>query len=298
MCDITFRCLISVFIKQGFGQSSLCSFFQSLWLMAFIQKRDIESNYARCGEPPQALTIPQCRFIRACTGTPLATTITHEASYLKLVSYRLSSWQQTYHKVLHNEFHPTVPFEERMLLALTGLVNIYQTKSDYSISRLRQQLTVDKVVLETTSDDAKEIAEQWIFAAIGVVTLLLHPLDTHEPGHFEILTSGARNFSRQSHSDSLAARPIVELLRAFGEVLPKTQNSSSVLQSRNQDRSRKFHVSYLNTATLQHLAHIELVWVECIGSHLSFDATIPALYIFKLPSFCNLHKMKTSILEV
>ena len=273
--------------------------------MASTRGRDIESSSVRWHDRQPRLTISQTRFMRACTGGPATATTEDELSYLKLVQHRTKTWETVYENVLHANFQSTSPFEDRMLLAIAAILEIYRLRKGISINRALKQLVEDKVIRDSTKNGHTDTLEQWVLAAIGAATLLLHPSDTHEIGHFDIETSGAKSFSQRSISKSLASRPLYELLRGFGEVLPKSPGINSQFKSQSDDqvdplsaRPKSFQVSYLNAATLHYLAGIKIVWVDCIGSHLSFDPAVPALSLFKVPSFCNLHKATSPNLEM
>ncbi|KAI9671545.1 MAG: hypothetical protein M1817_003597 [Caeruleum heppii] len=90
-----------------------------------------------------------------------------------------------------------------------------------------------------------------------------------------------------------------ELLRALGETIPQ-HIAMSPDHGRNEDEqpNLKFQVSCLNAATLTSIAGIQLIWVDTISAHLDFDASVPALYLFRLPSFCRLQSGDDSFLSI
>ncbi|KAK4156153.1 hypothetical protein C8A00DRAFT_30965 [Chaetomidium leptoderma] len=58
-----------------------------------------------------------------------------------------------------------------------------------------------------------------------------------------------------------------------------------------------FHVSVLNAAALKAVG-VRLVWVDSLTTHLHLDPEIPALYLFRSPSYCILQASETAFLSL
>lgn len=96
----------------------------------------------------------------------------------------------------------------------------------------------------------------------------------------------------RAQCDFRLRRPVDELLRSFGELLPKRRRTvlgSETPNAAGIDFNMKFHVSNLNVATLKQLAYAKIVWVDAVSAHLNFDPNIPVLRTFKAPSYYKLH---------
>ncbi|KAB8360671.1 hypothetical protein FH972_024408 [Carpinus fangiana] len=187
---------------------------------------------------------------------------------------------------------------QRLLLASCRVMQILRAKKDMSINRLQQQLVQESVLMPHEEDRDKRKQHQLIFGILGWISLLYLPAPHVRIESFKINGIAMIPPKKTSVNSEKAQRPIDELLRAFGPILPTSPDHFDPSPSSAPHSRLKFHVASLSAATLISLTKVKLVWVEAISAHLEFDTTIPELYIFKLPSFCNLQQSDDSIISV
>ncbi|KAJ5803462.1 uncharacterized protein N7503_005912 [Penicillium pulvis] len=184
-----------------------------------------------------------------------------------------------------------------IIRALCATITIIREDPRISVSRLCDRLAEKGVVKEMTTEST---ARYCVLSLVGWCSLLFIPSQKVMHGNFILDTQGAKCFGRPSMAMQQAGRPIHELLRSFGELLPKrksTLGSLDGLQS-TESTAYKFYVSYVNVAALTKLANIEIIWVDTVSAHLDFDPTGPSLRIFKVPSYCRLHASDDTLLSV
>lgn len=144
-------------------------------------------------------------------------------------------------------------------------------------------------------------AQHLIFDTTGWISMLFTPsrYNGRNDGsnNFKVAAEGNNNPSKSKVSIEKAGRPLDELLRSFGNLLP-TRHAPKPHRERQHNGDSKFHVSFLNVATMKILAGMELVWVDSLSSHLVFDPTVPSLSVFKCPSFCRLQSSDDSLLSM
>ena len=115
--------------------------------------------------------------------------------------------------------------------------------------------------------------------------------------------------SSKTVAGEMASRPLDQLLRAFGDIMPKKVQRHAHVEAaaggggngnRDDEAGLRFEVVHLNVAALQDMARVKIVWIDTLGDHLKFE-TIggqqPKLYLFKCPSFCKLHHSDASLLD-
>lgn len=137
---------------------------------------------------------------------------------------------------------------------------------------------------------------QCLISLIGWCSLLFLPSRTISHGAFDLDTQGAKCFSRTTKTLESAQRPIDELLRSFGELLPKKWTGTT--HTTDTHGSLKFQVFNLKIATLKKLANVKIVWVDTMSAHLDFDPTTATLCIFKAPSYCKLNPSEDTFLSM
>ena len=154
------------------------------------------------------------------------------------------------------------------------------------LSRLATRLVRDSV-FHLAAGDNDLPTQHCLISLIGWCSLLFIPSRNISDGAFDLDTQGAKCFKRTSIALESAQRPIDELLRSFGELLPNKRIGTK--HSTKAHGSLKFHVSNLNISTLKKLAGVKIVWVDTMSAHLDFDPTTATLCIFKAPSYCKLN---------
>lgn len=240
-------------------------------------------------------------FLRLSIGDPGATLSTEGRTVLDHFLLLVNDSKFPFTQALHPDYEADLDDLSRTLSAFCAILAVYRERNGSSINRVLAELVQRNVFAiragDSTEDHSESAAKQCIFATIGLTSLLYLPIESQQDGLFQINSQGAKCFSKQSISINLAARPTDEILRALGEVLPKSNSLLRLPRDPGQP-SQKFHVSHLNAATLKRLAGVEIAWVSSVGAHLQFDPAVSTLYVFRLPSFCRLHQTRDSIISV
>jgi len=228
------------------------------------------------------LSPTQMRFIELFTGRKAEAGFDGLGYLIKDFRRLLTAQRSSYHdELLHPELGKNQELFERLLQLMCSVMVINRQSIGICIQKLKHRL-VDDRVLQMSKDPEVEMKQQHLlFSVLGWLTRLYTPAPTPEPGHLSIITNGAKYPARTTADITKVHRPIDELFRAFGESLPQRNTD------RKDDIHLKFHVSCMNVATLTSLAKVQLIWVDTISAHLDFDPTIPALYLFRTPSFCH-----------
>jgi hypothetical protein len=198
-------------------------------------------------------------------------------------------------QMLDRAYHPTCGDKDRILWTLCAVIVIFRAEPTISISRLAVRLVRESVFRLAAGDNDLPIRQCLIFL-IGWCSLLFIPSRNISLGVFDLDPQGSKCFSRTSITLESAQRPIDELLRSFGELLPKKRRD--ITHTTEAPGSLKFHVSNLNIVTLKKLAGVKVIWVDTISAHLDFDPTTASLFIFKIPSYCKLNSSKDTFLSM
>jgi hypothetical protein len=235
-------------------------------------------------------------FIRACTGNERAEKSRESQVVLDHIRPKVLYSSLPFGTILCSEYHPDEPDLTRIIHSFRDIILSYRQQENLSINRALQGLVERGVFRAFTTPEEEAIAKQCIFSAVGIASRLYSPTPVQRQGHFEINTQGARCFTRNAVDINLSARPIDELLRALGQILPRADWRMPTNDDPRQP-SVKFCVSSLNADVLKNLANVHIIWVDSIAAHLEFDPIVPALYLFRLPSFCKLHNTGDSILS-
>ena len=93
---------------------------------------------------------------------------------------------------------------------------------------------------------------------------------------------------------SNADRPICEVIQDFGPFLPVRRDSERPGTGDNISSTKLLYVSLLNAKTLDQVGGIEIVWVDHMSSHLVLDLETLKLFMFRLPSFCDVNRYQNS----
>ena len=235
---------------------------------------------------------------REITGSP--SDGLHVIKHIRALIY--TTERERYEQDLYPNFRPNEESYQRLIWLNCEVVRKLRGNNGVSIFRIVQSLQQDSVILSTDRPDDLSRMKNMIFSIIGWLSHLYVPIQKAPPGNptFRIDPQSARYPGRTAVSTDKAQRPVDELLRGFGETLPRRDSRLGNENERSSSKMAllKFHVSNLNAATLNSLAGIELVWIDSISAHLYFDPTIPALYLFIAPSFCKLQSFDGSFLSM
>jgi hypothetical protein len=205
-----------------------------------------------------------------------------------------------FRQTLQPTYYPSCTEFHRILWALCAMMTILRADYNMSIPRVLQRLTQDGVFQIGSGPSSDSKAKHCLISLIGWCSLLFIPSRTITDGTFDIDPQGAKCFTQSSIQLENAQRPVDELLRSFGELLPKRRTILEIdtINATKTDFNMKYHVSNLNVATLKQLADVKIVWVDAVSAHLDFNPTIPALCIFKAPSYCKLHTSNEAFLPL
>jgi hypothetical protein len=170
------------------------------------------------------------------------------------------------------------------------LMVVYREKNNLSICRAIKELQDRGLVAGGDDLRSDPEAQQLVFRAIGWISLLYVPDFTLRRTSFRIKVASEKTEIKASATMDRAERPLDELLRSFGDLLPKKQTSDI--------STTKLLVRFLNMDTMTKLAKIKIKWVASPSAHLEFDITGPSISIFQCPSLCEVQKSSESILTV
>lgn len=235
-----------------------------------------------------------------------------------------SKWINEWDNLIHHDYH-TKKFSDvldnasrKIILLCYELSLVLREHGALSINRLVQKLQARKVLRDNNGDEDRTpfttvdtTAHGLVFCLIGWLSLLYIPAPSPSPAisanntrsrELRIKIQSTRCRIRNNVPEELLSRPLDELFRSFGELLPKkdpTPASNLAVYTQQTDQERHlFEISHLNVATLKEMANMEIIWVDSISEHLEFDPTKPSLSLFRCPSFCKINQSKLSILEV
>ncbi|KAM0456588.1 hypothetical protein ACHAPV_005092 [Trichoderma viride] len=133
-----------------------------------------------------------------------------------------------------------------------------------------------------------------IFACVGWATSM-YKADPQQGKPLAIDTQGAPCFSAPDLLRSFVTRSVAEILGNMGDdVLPRRSSTSTPLLETKPPS--KLYVARLNFATLSQLADAKIVWIDTVSGHLNFDMANQTLFLFRFPSFCELHASRNSVM--
>jgi hypothetical protein len=198
--------------------------------------------------------------------------------------------------ILDPSFAPhEAPFQ-RVVRVAYSTASAFKKSPDLSIDRLHQIFSHDEPRVVRSGRDLL-LAKQFLFAIMSCLTLLFVPHRDPETGTFSADNQGSAFPSRVTVDMAKLSRPIDELLRSFGETLPRKRKPTGVGHA-----ATRFNVSALNAATLEQLGGVRIAWTDSISSHLDFqfdDTRLEGvLHVFRSPSFCTFWDSENSILEM
>ncbi|KAL6692954.1 hypothetical protein J3F84DRAFT_381179 [Trichoderma pleuroticola] len=138
-----------------------------------------------------------------------------------------------------------------------------------------------------------------IFAVVLTLTHIATPSkDTALSSAFCIDKQGAHLPTYRSVPWEMGNRPIDEMLGSLGEILPHSVVSDNREILGDQSSLDKLHVSTLNAAALKRIAGMQFIWVDSFTAHLDLNPHVPALYLFRCPSYCKLMSTDESFLSL
>lgn len=138
-----------------------------------------------------------------------------------------------------------------------------------------------------------------IFHVLGWVSCLFSstlPMDILATTSFQLDKTQLASHLEPSLPLLLAKRPLRELLRSFGPLIPgevrRDERPGDPLDLAKPEDA--ILVSNVNAAALTRIGKLQIQWVTCISSHLHLDVKARRLKMFALPSFCQFSKEPTT----
>jgi hypothetical protein len=156
-----------------------------------------------------------------------------------------------------------------------------------SIDELLQEiLTQHGSSLESLDDMDKLQSRQAMFCVLSWLSTLLQPSPSMVNGHFHVLSPSGAAGMPSSQSIGAARRPIVALLRGFGQLLPNIDHASLGCEKSQSDL---LYVSSFNFSSLQTVGKINIEWTSLISYHLMFQPSSRTLMLYRFPTVCALN---------
>lgn len=209
------------------------------------------------------------------------------------------NWTCEMEKLIHSEYVLlSEPFGKTIQLC-SEVADLLREHGGISINKVVQKLQIKKVLCEGPDLCRDPFAQSLIFSIIGWLSLLYIPTKRVRSNELRVTIQSTKSTIRSNVTTETVARPLDELLRSFGDLLPrKIRRPTSDGQTYGQETTMKFQVSHLNVATMKDMANIQITWVDSLSAHLEFDPTAPSVSIFRCPSFCKIHQSEDSTLAM
>lgn len=185
------------------------------------------------------------------------------------------------------------------LSLLTGLAKMTAVEPQLSIDKAVRLLSDSRrqhLRPEAAQEPLRNRARSLVFCCISWITMLYSTSFQPDFDNLHLNHAQCPSIVHIQPSDN-ADSPLCELLQEFGPLLPVKDvpvldNVADPVFSANS-----LYVSLLNAATLTHLGGIQIEWIDNISSHLQFDPEARRLLIFRLPSFCDVHRYRSVVLS-
>ncbi|KAN0114717.1 hypothetical protein V8E51_004261 [Hyaloscypha variabilis] len=190
-------------------------------------------------------------------------------------------------------------------------------RDDRALVQIVDELYNSGVLIETDeSDDSdyapyeRSTANQIVFTALGLITMLYSPELNPAQDKFEVSTRQAQSYRTsatperrrlitrsktfKSYKETVDYRDenVAFLLRRFGTIIPQCQRSifggqyspGPGFAPLMPDVS--IEVARLNYRNLCRVVDINVEWVDCLSLHLEFNRSGKVLKLFRFPSIC------------
>lgn len=183
------------------------------------------------------------------------------------------------------------PYEKTIQLC-NEMAGALREHGAISINRFVQKLQQRQTIRADLDLSYCSAAHIMVFSILGWLSLLYVPATQDQSDELRINLQATHVAIRDTVSTEMVGRPLDELLRSFGELLPfrNIGRTESGPQVESQSPRAMLEVSHLNVSTLKDMANMQIIWVDSLSEHLAFDPITPSVSIFKCPSFCQLQK--------
>ncbi|KAI9772632.1 MAG: hypothetical protein M1840_000226 [Geoglossum simile] len=243
------------------------------------------------------------QFLAAVTGVPSRSNTTNlESAQLMFVNHvhteALQFPQVVLSRVVKKDIDGTAVTVPIFELAVK-IAQLLHVQEQPSIDSIAAELSVTQSTPATPDDDTRQL----IFCILGWIIPLyipISPSDTETSNGFRVDSQGSSRFSTLLLPMSFADRPIVEIVQSLGySLLPVKEPAETRVEYWDiaiEQVARSFAVSVLNANILDRVGNVEICWVDTIASHLDFDLVHKKLYLYRLPSYCEIGQFKNSAL--
>jgi hypothetical protein len=251
-------------------------------------------------EPTPEVDENEIRFLGLCSGRDIDVISKEANAYLlHLKSHTDGKWSGDLDRLFHAEFVLRNEAFEKAVQLCSEVAELLREHGGISINKIIQRLQLKDVFRKDPDLCEDPIAQSLVFSSLGWLSLLYIPSKRAHFNDLRITIQSTKSAIRSSVAMEMVSRPLDELIRSFGDILPrKSRRSGSNGHMWTQESTIKFEVSYLNMATMKDMANMKIIWVDSLSAHLEFDPTTPAVSIFKCPSFCKFHQSEDSTLAM
>jgi hypothetical protein len=140
--------------------------------------------------------------------------------------------------------------------------------------------------LKTLGDSAGKDARRIAFYTLLTLTTFIKPTLSITESDFTIEIPQKTAGFRDCQSIDCARRPIANLLRGYGHLLPSFEHVTREIEN---SESTFIRVSSLNYASLKMMAKVNIEWTPVLTCHLVFRPMSRTLMLYKFPTFCAIH---------
>lgn len=198
---------------------------------------------------------------------------------------------------LHPQFHQDQSPINRFLEACCATVDRIRETPKSSLNKILLFLQEKQVFVSPEDADEQKKILSLVFRIILWTTHVAVPSSTLS-STFKVDKQGAKYPSLSSLEPDKAHRPLGIMLRGLGESLPKYRPGTESQGGVYTSPVTKFQVLSLNAKALKEVGGMKFVWVDSISAHLDLNPSIPALYLFRVPSFCKTQAYDDSLLSM
>jgi hypothetical protein len=185
---------------------------------------------------------------------------------------------------------------------LTVIISSIESPDQQSLNDIVEAL--NGYLNEFASDAMRNEALQLVFSTIGWVTCLYVPIGpdgVNRIESFQVHPQNSKVFSSLVIPLAYSSKSITDILHMLGHDLFPVKGPESVPNAffdANQEQvTRCFVVSHMNADTLCKIGNITIEWVDSFPAHLDLDLVHRRLFLFRLPSYCEIHISSHSLLS-
>lgn len=235
------------------------------------------------------------RFLRCLSGQQTGSD--HHLHVISHLRYMVEKQHGQTDDYLHSQFcQDRLPFD-RFLEACCATVYKIRENPKSSLNKVLLSLQEKEVFMSTEDANKQRQIKLWLFSILLWTTHVATPSSISST-KFLVDRQGAKYPSTSILESEQAQRPLGIMLRGLGESLPRFRQGSDGQGATNTSLVPKFQVSSLNAMALKEVGGMKFVWVDSISAHLDLNPSIPALHLFRVPSFCETQAHDDSLLSL